>query len=130
MRAAQGSSTHRLAIRRCFLRRAHSGAVQELARADGPALGPFGDATYAEGEVTLDHGDIVLMYTDGLIERRGEDLQDGIARVASELTAWHPCSPLGELCEKLVATLAGTPQLDDICVLAVRRIDTRPADGI
>jgi serine phosphatase RsbU (regulator of sigma subunit) len=113
-----------------LLRRAHPGAVQELAQAGGPALGPFDDATYAEGEVTLNPGDIVLMYTDGLIERRGEDLQDGIARVASELTAWHPCSPLGELCEKLVATLAETPQLDDICVLAVRRLDTLLASEV
>lgn len=58
-----------------------------------------------------------------LIERPGEDLQEGIARVAEELRGWHQCAPLGELVEKLVATLAGSPQLDDICVLAVRRAD-------
>lgn len=104
-----------------LLRRAGTGEVQELGQAGGPALGPFDDAEYAEETIALGPGDIVLMYTDGLIERPGEDLRDGIARVATELGAWHPCSPLDEMCEKLVATLARTPQLDDICVLAVRR---------
>jgi integral membrane sensor domain MASE1/GAF domain-containing protein len=104
-----------------LLRRARTGEVRELSRSGGPALGPFDDATYAESTVMLDHGDIVLMYTDGLIERPGEDLHVGIARVARELSAWNACSPLPEICDKLVATLAATPQLDDICVLAVRR---------
>jgi hypothetical protein len=30
------------------------------------------------------------MYTDGLIERRGEDLEEGIARIAERLQAWRP----------------------------------------
>lgn len=107
-----------------LLRRADSRMIQALNQAGGPVLGPFENATYTEGKVTLGDGDVVLMYTDGLIERPGEDLQDGIARVAEELRGWHPCVPLGELCEKLVAALAGSPQLDDICVLAVRRRPT------
>jgi len=61
------------------------------------------------------------MYTDGLIERRGEDLEEGIARVAERLQAWPPGAPLGRLCDELIASLAAEPQLDDMCVLAVTR---------
>jgi hypothetical protein len=32
----------------------------------------------------------MLMYTDGLIERRGEDLEEGITRVAERLQAGRP----------------------------------------
>jgi serine phosphatase RsbU (regulator of sigma subunit) len=63
----------------------------------------------------------MLMYTDGLIERRGEDLEEGIARVAERLQAWQPGAPLGSLCDELIASLAAEPQLDDMCVLAVSR---------
>ena len=63
----------------------------------------------------------MLMYTDGLIERRGEDLEKGIARVAEQLQRWQPGAPLGRLCDELIASLAAEPQLDDICVLAVSR---------
>jgi serine phosphatase RsbU (regulator of sigma subunit) len=61
------------------------------------------------------------MYTDGLIERHGEDLEEGIARVAERLQAWQPSTPLGSLCDELIASLAAEPQLDDMCVLAVSR---------
>jgi serine phosphatase RsbU (regulator of sigma subunit) len=61
----------------------------------------------------------MLMYTDGLIERRGEDLTEGIARVTERLQAWQPGAPLGSLCDELIASLGGVPQFDDICVLAV-----------
>jgi serine phosphatase RsbU (regulator of sigma subunit) len=63
----------------------------------------------------------MLMYTDGLIERRGEDLDEGIARVAQRLQAWQPGAPLGSLCDGLITSLGVQPQLDDMCVLAVSR---------
>jgi serine phosphatase RsbU (regulator of sigma subunit) len=68
----------------------------------------------------------VLMYTDGLVERRGEDLAEGIARVADQLRAWPAGLPLGRLCEHLVSSLSAEPQLDDMCVLAV----SRPAESL
>jgi serine phosphatase RsbU (regulator of sigma subunit) len=104
-----------------LIRRAFSASVDVLAEAAGPALGPVDEAVYSPGTTTLARGDIVLMYTDGLIERPGEDLQDGIQRLTEELQAWNPRSPLDELCEKLVDTLVGPSQVDDLCVLAVRR---------
>ncbi len=93
--------------------------------AGGPALclpGGQDFPHYTQGQTGFDAGDILLMYTDGLIERRGEDLGEGITRVAERLQAWQPGAPLGSLCDELIASLAAEPQLDDMCVLAVSRL--------
>jgi serine phosphatase RsbU (regulator of sigma subunit) len=98
--------------------------VEFPAPAEGPALCLPSDhdlPRYTQGQTGFDVGDIMLMYTDGLIERRGEDLDEGIARVAERLRAWQPSAPLGRLCDDLIASLAVEPQLDDMCVLAVSR---------
>jgi serine phosphatase RsbU (regulator of sigma subunit)/integral membrane sensor domain MASE1 len=105
-----------------LIRRAKTGTVEIPPPAEGPALCLPSDQDcpqYTQGQTGFDAGDIMLMYTDGLIERRGEDLTEGIARVAERLQAWQPGAPLGGLCDELIASLGGEPQFDDICVLAV-----------
>jgi serine phosphatase RsbU (regulator of sigma subunit)/integral membrane sensor domain MASE1 len=107
-----------------LIRRAKTGTVEIPPGAEGPALCLPGDEDfpqYTQGQTSFDVGDIMLMYTDGLIERRGEDLEDGIARVAEMLQAWQPGAPLGSLCDELIACLGAEPQLDDMCALAVSR---------
>jgi serine phosphatase RsbU (regulator of sigma subunit) len=105
-----------------LVRRAKTGTVEILPAAGGPALClPGGLPRYTEGRAGLGVGDIMLMYTDGLIERRGEDLEEGMTRVAERLRAWPPGAPLGSLCDQLIACLGTEPQLDDMCVLAVSR---------
>jgi serine phosphatase RsbU (regulator of sigma subunit) len=113
-----------------MIRRARAGTVEVLPRAAGPPLCVIKDGAYPryrQNRVGFDVGDIMLMYTDGLIERRGEDLAEGIARVAGQLQDWQPGRPLGRQCDRLVDSLAAEPQLDDICVLAVSR--PHPSDG-
>jgi serine phosphatase RsbU (regulator of sigma subunit) len=115
-----------------LIRRAKTGTVDIPPPAGGPALclpSDHGFPQYTQGQTGLDVGDIMLMYTDGLIERRGEDLTDGIARVAGRLQAWQPGAPLGSLCDELIACLAAEPQLDDMCVLAVTRPRPDRAQG-
>jgi serine phosphatase RsbU (regulator of sigma subunit)/integral membrane sensor domain MASE1 len=107
-----------------LIRRAKTGTVEIAPPAEGPALCLPGDRDcpqYTQGQTGFDVGDIMLMYTDGLIERRGEDLDEGIARVAARLQTWPPGAPLGCLCDELIASLVPEPQLDDMCVLAVSR---------
>jgi serine phosphatase RsbU (regulator of sigma subunit)/integral membrane sensor domain MASE1 len=109
-----------------LIRRAKTGTVEKPPPAEGPALCLPSDRDcpqYTQGQTVLDVGDIILMYTDGLIERRGEDLEHGIARVTERLQAWQPGAPLGGLCEELIASVAAEPQLDDMCVLAVSRLE-------
>jgi serine phosphatase RsbU (regulator of sigma subunit) len=107
-----------------LIRRAKTGTVEIPPPAEGPALCLPSDQDfpqYTQGQTALNVGDVMLMYTDGLIERRGEDLGEGIARLAERLQAWQPGAPLGSLCDELIASLAVEPQLDDMCVLAVSR---------
>jgi serine phosphatase RsbU (regulator of sigma subunit) len=104
-----------------LIRRACTGTVDRLPTASDPPLGPFDAVSYTQFEVCLEPGDVILMYTDGLIERRGEDPEEGIRRVAEDLRSWQPGAALDGLCQQLVAALAIEPQLDDICVLAASR---------
>ncbi|HEX9357174.1 MAG TPA: SpoIIE family protein phosphatase, partial [Streptosporangiaceae bacterium] len=81
-----------------LIRRAKTGMVEIPPPAEGPALclpGGHDFPRYTQGQTGFDVGDLMLMYTDGLIERRGEDLEEGIARVAERLQAWQPGAPLG-----------------------------------
>ncbi|WP_262379672.1 SpoIIE family protein phosphatase [Nonomuraea sp. PA05] len=57
----------------------------ELPMVKGPLLGAFTDALYEEGELQLQADDTLLMYTDGLIERRDHNLrhaQDQLLTIA------------------------------------------------
>ena len=115
-----------------LIRRAKTGTVETPPPAAGPALCLPSDhdvPQYTQGQTGFDVGDIMLMYTDGLIERRGEDLEEGIARVAERLQAWQPGTPLGSFCDELIASLGTDPQLDDMCVLAVARPGPDRAQG-
>jgi hypothetical protein len=68
----------------------------------------------------LTAGDALLLYTDGLVERRGQDLDAGLDRLRAAATSL-PGAPPGQLCDRLVADMTGDDPLhDDICVLAVR----------
>ena len=107
-----------------LIRRAKTGMVEIPPPAEGPALclpGGHDFPRYTQGQTGFDVGDLMLMYTDGLIERRGEDLEEGIARVAERLQAWQPGAPLGSFCDELIASLGAEPPLDDMCVLAISR---------
>ena len=115
-----------------LIRRAKTGTVEIPPPTEGPALclpSDHGFPRYTQGQTGFDVGDIMLMYTDGLIERRGEDLEEGIARVAERLQAWQPGAPLGTFCDELIASLGAEPQLDDMCVLAVSRPGPDRAPG-
>ncbi|WP_406391167.1 SpoIIE family protein phosphatase [Streptomyces sp. NBC_00882] len=48
-----------------------------------PPVGPVPGAVYQQAETTLTAGDAVLLYTDGLIERPGEPLDEGLSRLSA-----------------------------------------------
>jgi serine phosphatase RsbU (regulator of sigma subunit)/integral membrane sensor domain MASE1 len=79
------------------------------------------------GRTLLEPGATLLLYSDGLIERRGETIDSGLARLAA---AAERAAALGveELCAALAADLLGDRELkDDVVVLAVRLLGTRAA---
>lgn len=89
-----------------------------------PPIGAEPGSQYDTAQVALDVGATVLFYTDGLIERRGESLDDGFARLI-ERAAEAP-APLADTCAFLVEHLVGPARpRDDVALLALRFV----ADG-
>ena len=103
-----------------FLRWAADGEVVRLAEAEGPVLGPVQEATYTEARIRIAPGDILVMYTDGLVERHGMDIEMGLARAQQIIAGWDRHTKLSEYCEALQETLAPRPRADDVCIIAVR----------
>jgi PAS domain S-box-containing protein len=64
-------------------------------------------------------GSTLLLYTDGLIEHRGHDLDAGIADLRRALTV-HAALTLDELLDRLLTELVGDSPDDDCALLAVR----------
>jgi serine phosphatase RsbU (regulator of sigma subunit) len=109
-----------------LLRRSRDGQVVRLVDADGPVLGPIRDATYTEGHVKLEPGDVLVMYTDGLVERRGRDIETGISQAQRLVADWRSDTVMAQGCRQLTETLALPPRQDDVCVIALR---LRPLDS-
>jgi PAS domain S-box-containing protein len=83
----------------------------------GPPLGA-GAAAPSAGRVELPAGTMVVLYTDGLVERRDRDLQTGIDALAATLAA--DGDDIADLPRRLVDELApGIPD-DDVAILVAR----------
>lgn len=103
-----------------LLRRSGTGDVTRLRGGHGPVLGPVEDAGYTQGRLEVAPGDILVMYTDGLVERRDQDLETGMKRAEGLLAGWRDGVALGEACDALTDVLAPPPRSDDVCVVALR----------
>ncbi|MFI9007888.1 SpoIIE family protein phosphatase [Actinosynnema sp. NPDC053489] len=101
-----------------LLLRSHD--VHRLDRPDGPILGAVRGAVYATARTLLAPGDTVLMFTDGLIERRpssgarGDDLE----RLMDEIRGFIADLDPVEMPEALTARLVPATPLDDTCIVA------------
>ncbi len=96
------------------------GSVTLLGSEDGDLLlGVDAAAERSEAMHPVPPGSTVLLYTDGLVERRGSTLDEGLARLAEHLAALRDLAP-GPLCDALLGLLLpGTPE-DDVAMMAVR----------
>jgi serine phosphatase RsbU (regulator of sigma subunit) len=82
---------------------------------------PVGAATssYLETSIEVGGGASVIAFTDGLVERRGENIDDGLARLRGRAFA-HRGQALAELLAKLNHELVPEHAHDDTAILAVR----------
>jgi serine/threonine-protein kinase RsbW len=83
-------------------------------------LGPWGlAAPRPQDEVVLPPGSRLLLYSDGLVERPGEPIDIGLARLVGAL-ADHGDAPLAAMVDGAMETLLGdSPRHDDVCLLAL-----------
>lgn len=81
-----------------------------------PGLDPSGRTSHRR---VLDPGTLLLLYTDGLVERRGTDI-DALTDRAARILSTHRRDDLPALLSHLVDTVAGATAPDDVALLAVR----------
>lgn len=111
--------------------------IWTIARAGHPppaVITPDGDVTFLEGppgtplgtgahefgtqEVALPAGGLFVLYTDGLIEARDRDLDQGMAQLARALRGTG--RPLDDLCDDALAGLLDGRAQDDVAMLLAR----------
>jgi serine phosphatase RsbU (regulator of sigma subunit) len=61
---------------------------------------------------------VIVVYSDGLVERRGEPLDVGLQRLAD--AAGRAPNDLEAFCDHIIGSLVGSSHDDDIAVLALR----------
>ena len=84
----------------------------------GPPLG-LGGLPFESVDIQLPEGSLVALFTDGLVEVRGQDIDVGLRKLRDAI-AEHD-RPLEELCDRAVATLRpDAPAADDAALLLVR----------
>jgi Stage II sporulation protein E (SpoIIE)/PAS fold len=115
----------------------HQRRVSELAVPGGPPLGVDPAATYPWTRTVLASGDALLLYTDGLVETRGEDIDLSVramlGRIQDCLASTPPppggggADQLEQLADFLVRpVLDVAPRQDDVALMLLRRL---PASG-
>jgi PAS domain S-box-containing protein len=97
-----------------------------LEGARGVPLGVIPTAAYPEATYALNDAATLVLYTDGLIERRGETIDVGLERLVAT-TEGHD-DDINALCDRLTTTLLGDNSEDDVALL-VARVCAVPARG-
>jgi len=97
------------------------GEARYLESTGGPPLGSVRPASCPQQDGQLEPGDVLVLYTDGLIEEPSRPLDDGFELL--KRAASGPSASLETLADTIIAELSGAraPQ-DDIALLALRRV--------
>ncbi|WP_051844407.1 SpoIIE family protein phosphatase [Streptomyces sp. NRRL S-813] len=95
---------------------------------DVPAGTPLGLATlpYESTELELPEGSVIALFSDGLIEDRRHDIDEGIDRISTHLA--QPGVTLEELSHVLIDTMPATRPSDDVTLLLARTRSLGPHD--
>nr|WP_275585565.1 SpoIIE family protein phosphatase [Blastococcus saxobsidens] len=95
--------------------------TQRLLEANRPGLLLGVDAALprTEQETVIEDGSTLLLYTDGLVERRDQVFDDGVEELAEALADLRRL-PVGPLCDRLLERLLPDGAEDDVALVAVR----------
>jgi PAS domain S-box-containing protein len=95
-----------------------AGAVRLLDGATGMLVGVDASSRRVTRVVELPPGSTLLAYTDGLIERPGQDMDEGIGELAQRVASAPPGARPAELCDAAVSGVLD--RRDDVALMAVR----------
>jgi len=107
------------------------GQATFLTEGNGVLLGVTGGAAAQQAEIELQEDDVLVLYTDGLVERRGESLQTGLARL-SAVAAAVGVVDTESLCDQLLDALvpSSATRDDDVVILVARVRADAPTPGV
>jgi len=94
-----------------------SGATRFLEGGRSLPLGASQAAAFPEAQDELEQGSTLLLYTDGLVERRGWAIDHGLAQLAE--AARTPAENVHELVEHVLDSLLAEEHEDDVALVAV-----------
>ncbi|MET8936802.1 MULTISPECIES: ATP-binding SpoIIE family protein phosphatase [Streptomyces] len=110
-----------------ILVRDEDGTVHRAADPTGPPLGT-GGWVHTSGTIALPPGSTAVLYTDGLVERRSEDIDEGVASLARALSGAKGSPQV--VCDRLIRSLGVTAEHDDdVAVLVVQHPARTGADA-
>ncbi len=95
----------------------------------GPPLGVMAATRYPEHSITMTAGDTLLLYSDGLVERRGLALGEGLAALQNVAVAHDDPE---RMCEQLLMSMVpeNDNQDDVTCLLLQVQAESRTARGL
>lgn len=98
------------------------GLARELPMVGGILLGAIHQADYEEGRVDLRSGDTLMMYTDGLIERKDRSLQASLDDLLATARTPEPSDDPAELEHRLdhLLTYSSADTDDDTCLIGIK----------
>ncbi|MBP2036996.1 serine phosphatase RsbU (regulator of sigma subunit)/PAS domain-containing protein [Streptomyces avidinii] len=99
------------------------GRTEVLDLAGGVVLGIDPEASYPVTELRLTTDSVLALYTDGLVEKPGTDIDVGVERLRAALAAARP-APLAETADRLISEAGNAADRpDDIALLLASRTD-------
>jgi serine phosphatase RsbU (regulator of sigma subunit)/anti-sigma regulatory factor (Ser/Thr protein kinase) len=93
-----------------------------------PPLG-VGTGLIQSRELEISDGSLLVLYTDGLVERRTRDIDEGLGRLRDIFGPGSPEKPLEDLCYATLAGVYADEHRDDIALL-VARLRRIPSDHV
>jgi hypothetical protein len=94
------------------------GTVELLSEGSDTPIGIFPDGTRTEASVVLGQDDLLLMFTDGLIEEPGRDLYESLDELSAQVAAHE--GGLEDLADQLMSSQPNRGTGDDASILLVR----------
>ena len=98
-----------------------AGEVSPVGRT-GPLLGAFEHGHWLPASVSLEPGDVLVLYTDGVIDAKGAEDRFGEERLERALSGATGAEDAVERIRSAIHEFAGGEQDDDMAVLAMQRL--------